>query len=184
MLPLDLQQPRHRPCQGKLEAILALSLQFSPVGYLTATEVTDDLKVITQNIRDNEDFIRGVDRPTVLGYALTMLLAAVLSLKHVSFREEHEWRAVYLPTLHPSPLMTMSMRDVGGLPQPIFEIPLNAAKDPTLAELDFPTIFNRLIIGPTQFGLPMYDALVNKLIGVGVPDAGNKVWLSNIPIRT
>ena len=33
-------------------------------------------------------------------------------------------------------------------------------------------------------GLPMADAFVLELMESGIPDAGNKVILSNLPIRT
>lgn len=165
-------------------AVQALSIIFSPVGYLTAAEVTEGLTAVTQNIQDNAEFLRGVDRPTVLSYAFSMLLSAVLSLKHVSFREELEWRAIHLPTIHPSDLMKSSIKDISGLPQLVYEIPLDATKSPALEELDFPRIFDRLIIGPTQFGLPMADAFASQLKDAGVKDAEERIWLSNIPIRT
>jgi hypothetical protein len=61
---------------------------------------------------------------------------------------------------------------------------IDATKSPALEELDFPRIFDRLIIGPTQFGLPMADAFASQLKDAGVKDAEKRVWLSNIPIRT
>ena len=42
----------------------------------------------------------------------------------------------------------------------------------------------RVIIGPTQFPLAVYDALVMELEKAGMADAGSKVAYSAIPLRT
>jgi len=45
-------------------------------------EVTEEIKTVTESIKDHDEFLRGVDRTIVLAYAFNMLLTAVLSLKH------------------------------------------------------------------------------------------------------
>jgi hypothetical protein len=53
-----------------------------------------------------------------------------------------------------------------------------------LADIDLAKILDRVILGPTQYGLPMYDAFVDALTTLGVVDAGNRVAVSGIPIRS
>jgi hypothetical protein len=45
-------------------------------------------------------------------------------------------------------------------------------------------MFDRLIIGPSPFPLPIADAFIDALNKAGVSDAPNKVYFSGIPIRS
>jgi len=49
--------------------------------------------------------------------------------------------------------------------------------------LDFPQVFDRLIVGPTPYPWPIYGAFVEALNANGVPNADERVFVSNIPIR-
>jgi hypothetical protein len=44
-------------------------------------------------------------------------------------------------------------------------------------------MFDRLIIGPSPFPLPIADAFIEALSKAGVSDAGNRVFASGISIR-
>jgi hypothetical protein len=48
--------------------------------------------------------------------------------------------------------------------------------------LDFAVLFDRLIIGPSQYPLVMQDAFTKALYNAGVSDP--KVCVSGIPIRS
>jgi len=54
----------------------------------------------------------------------------------------------------------------------------------TLAELDIAAMFDRLIIGPSQYPQAIYEAFKIALSTAGVADAGSKIVASLIPIRT
>jgi hypothetical protein len=45
-------------------------------------------------------------------------------------------------------------------------------------------MFDRLIIGPSQYPAVMYEAFTQALKAAGVADAENRVLISGIPIRT
>lgn len=163
----------------------SLRLVFSPVAYFTEQQTADELAAVVQNIRAETAFLRTVDRATLLATVYSMLLAAATCLKHEGFSEEKEWRAIYSPgAIAPSPLMEQSIEVIGGVPQRVQMIPLDARKSADIAALDFAQIFDRLIIGPSQFPLPMYDAFVEELKKAGVSDADKRVVASTIPIRT
>ena len=81
--------------------------------------------------------------------------------------------------------MEPSVEVVGGVPQIIYKIPLDQTVAPELASLDFTRVFDRLIIGPTPYKFPMYDAFRTALVeaGISLDVAEERVFASNIPIR-
>jgi hypothetical protein len=74
--------------------------------------------------------------------------------------------------------MISSTEPIGGVPQIIYKIPLDKS------ELDLASMFDRLIVGPSPYPWVMYEAFVDALTRAGVTDAGNRVRISEIPLRT
>jgi hypothetical protein len=161
----------------------ALNIVFSPVAYLTETQAHAVVYEVIANVRTNREFLRSVDRSLVVGTVVAMLMAGVVSLKHEGFREEREWRVIYSPKRVPSALMESSTEIIGGIPQIIYKIPLDVTVSETLGELDLVRMFDRLIIGPTQYQLAMGEAFGAALTKAGVGDAERRVFASTIPIR-
>ena len=83
-----------------------------------------------------------------------------------------------------SKLITSSVEPINGIPQLVYKLPLDKSIDPILEDIDFSKIFDRLIIGPSQFSIAMSAAFVNALSQIGVPEARKKVFASHIPIRS
>ena len=98
------------------------------------------------------------DRSVVLGSVFNMLVAGVTCLKHEGFHEEREWRVIYGPDRSPSPLMKSSLEVVGGIPQIIHKLPLDVKVSDVLADFNLARIFDRLIIGPSEFSWAIYEA--------------------------
>lgn len=163
---------------------LALNLMFSPVGYLTENEVHDSLIQAAANIRLDCGFLRSMDRRMVIGYIAAMFLTAVTCLKHEGFREEREWRAIYLPVQRSSALMQSNIEVVEGVPQLVYKIPMDEKTNPILKDLDLSRILERVIIGPTQYGPAIGATFVAELFRMGIADADKRVVLSGIPIRS
>jgi hypothetical protein len=162
----------------------ALNLIFSPVAYLTQVQTHDEIKRVIDNIAANVSFLKSLDRQIIVANVFTMLLAGVTCLKHEGFAEEREWRAIYSPLRLPSPMVESSTEVVSGVPQNVHRLPLDAAVSPILAELDLSKMFDRLIIGPSQYSWPMFEAFTQALKAIGVADAEKRVFISGIPIRT
>ncbi|MES1147023.1 MAG: DUF2971 domain-containing protein [Solimonas sp.] len=159
-----------------------LKLIFSPVGYLTDSEVAQEFDSVIENIRTNADFLNNVsNREWIAGIVYVMFLSAVTCLKHCGFREEREWRLIHGAFPLFSDLMEHSIECINGIPQRVFKLPLEANISP---ELDFTQVFDRIVIGPTQYPIAMHGAFTAKLTEAGVPDAASKVFISDIPIRT
>ena len=162
----------------------ALNILFSPVAYLNAEEVYSVLDSVTRNIRDQVEFLRSIERVALINYVFLMLVAGVACLKHEGFSEEREWRAVYSPNRAGSALIESSTEVIGGVPQIVHKVPLDASKSQILSDLDLARMFDRLIIGPSPYPLAMHLAFVNALTAIGVPNARERVHISGIPIRT
>ena len=163
---------------------IALNLIFSPVAYFTKTQTHDEITRVIGNVTANVDFLKSTDRQRIVGTVFTMLLAGVTCLKHEGFAEEREWRAIYSPLRSPSTLVESSTTVVNGIPQIVHKLPLDVTVSPVLAELDLSKMFDRLIIGPSQYSWPMYEAFTQALKAAGVADAEKRVFISGIPIRT
>ena len=104
--------------------------------------------------------------------------------KHPGFREEREWRAVHNPLLFPTPLIKPSTQTIGGIPQLVYNLPLDRTVDTVLEDMDFAILFDRLIIGPTLYPIAMFDAIAEALTRAGVAEAGKKIIISDIPMRS
>lgn len=159
-----------------------LKVMFSPVAYFTEDQLAKEIDTVLENVRANVDFVSGVQpREWVAGTIYTMLLSAVTCLKHCGFDEEKEWRVIHGPFPLISEHMENGIECVSGVPQRVFKLPLDANISP---ELEFSRIFEKVIIGPTQYPVAMSGAFSAKLSEAGVSNAESKVVISEIPIRT
>ena len=137
---------------------------------------------VVENIRSNRDVLRAV----IAQFSSEPYSCApgrIVCLKHEGFQEEREWRAIYAPKFWPSSIMESATEIVAGIPQVVYKIPLDARVSGHLADLEFATMFDRLIVGPTPYVWPMYDAFVGALVKAGVADAAKRLFASGIPIR-
>jgi hypothetical protein len=165
-------------------AAASMNVMLSPVGYMTEADAQAEFSEVIENINRERDMLQATGQQSVLAYLFQMLLSAVTSMKHPGFHEEREWRAIYLPTMAPSPLMQRAVETIGGVPQIVYKLPLDETVGPALAELDVKRLLDRVIIGPTQYAVSMSQAFVQVLDKVGVTDPSSKVVISGIPVRT
>lgn len=165
-------------------ATVPLNLLFSSVAYLSENAAHDVLLEVIENVTANCEFLRTLDQSVVTTAIFAMFVAGVVCLKHEGFREEREWRVIYSPKRAPATLMESSTEVVGGVPQFVYKIPLDATASGSIADLDFARLFDRLIIGPSSYPWPMYEAFVAALKLAGIADAESRVVASEIPIRS
>jgi hypothetical protein len=162
----------------------SLNLVISPVAYFTHEQLGSELATVIANVNRTIHYLRSADRDLVVGSIFQMLVLATACLKHQGFHEEREWRVIYWPKRRPSDLMASSVEVVDGVPQIVYKIPLSGGPPPDLAGLAIPQLVDRVIIGPSPYPWPMYEAFTAALAGAGVKDAGARVFVSGIPIRT
>lgn len=161
-----------------------LKIQFNPVSYMDREEVHAEVFRVIRNVRENVEFLRSEGRDKLIAYTFMMLATGVTCVKHEGFHEEREWRAIYAPKLATSPMMEQETATVAGIPQTVHNLPLDASVSPAIAGLDFAALFDRLIIGPSQYAGAMAESFMNALVASGVPDAANRIFISGIPIRS
>jgi hypothetical protein len=162
----------------------ALNVMFSPVAYLNEEEVHGVIGSVIQNIGNGASLLAGIDPRSVVRHVFYMLVAGVACLKHEGFREEREWRVIYSPHRLHSDLIDSSIETIGGVPQVVYRLPLDATRSNALADVDFFRMFDRLIIGPSSYPWVMYHAFVKELSEAGVTNAHHRVVSSGIPIRS
>jgi Protein of unknown function (DUF2971) len=160
------------------------NLVVSPVAYFGKEQVEAELYRIVQNIQDNLDFLRSAGRERVARAIYAMFAAAVTCVKHKGFSEEREWRLIYAPVRLHSPLIQPSTEEIGGIPERIYKIPLDAnlpGAPEGLKQLDLARLFHHLIIGPARYPFSMFEAFREALQNAGVPEP--RIEPSGIPIR-
>jgi hypothetical protein len=166
------------------DAAQALNLLFSPVAYLAEPDAHAVINEVVKNIETNCAFLASVNPQLIIDVVFNMLVAAVTCLKHEGFREEREWRAIYFPKMRPSDWLECATEVVGGVPQPVYKLPLDVTVSPILADLDLSRTFYRLIIGPSPYPTVMYEAFVDALTKAKIPEPEERVFASRIPIRS
>ena len=105
--------------------------------------------------------------------------------KHPGFREEQEWRIVYLPHLDKQKLMqsarTYVLRDNKVAPKlkfPIQPLDLEPRQNWT-----FESILERIVLGPTHASPLAFHSAKRMLESLGKPEFAAKLWVSQIPYR-
>ncbi len=159
-----------------------LVIGFNPVSYLEKDDLHSEINTVIERIEENQMFLRSIDPDKLSDHIFTMLLVNVMCLKHPGFQEEREWRIFYSPKLWPSTLVEQEIVVIGSVPQIVHKLPLNK-NVVGIEDIDFCNIFDRLIIGPSEYPLVQFNAFVHALKKIGIDDAENRVVVSGIPIR-
>ena len=154
-----------------------------PVLYLSDTEFGAAIDSCLDNIEANLSGLKNLDETAVTHVIFWWLIFLAVSLKHPAFKEEQEWRVVYLPVIERSPIIEEALEAVQGLPQLIQKIPLKDDPSVGLHAADVPNLLRLLIIGPTEFPLVIRDALVAAMREANVSSPEEKVRISWIPLR-
>ncbi|MGO7337195.1 DUF2971 domain-containing protein [Rhizobium leguminosarum] len=156
----------------------------SPVYYFSDDHLRELFLEIANNISANKDFLQSHDRSEIKGYFGMLLRAVAMCTKHPGFLEEKEWRIMHTEQLDERGALELDVEVIGGIPQPVYKIPLEDHAASGMTGISIPDLLEHVIIGPTQFPIPVWDAIVIELEKAGVKDPWEKVSYSNIPIRT
>lgn len=156
----------------------------SPVYYLDDEKLLRLFIEIRNNIIREAEFIKQQDPALITSVIFQLLRSIAICSKHPGFHEEQEWRIMHTEDLDPKGALRMNVECVNGVPQKVFKIPLEERPDIGMMGISIPNFLERVIIGPTQYPLAVYEAIVHELEAKHVPNAREKVVFSNIPIRT
>ena len=167
----------------KAKAILhsrhPLPIRMSPVTYLDQTGFDQAVDRILNNVDRNVIFLQQLGSTKALNYFMDTVLFSLFSIKHPGFIEEREWRIIYQESAGQLPYDSVS---VDGIPQVVYKLPVCGAADrnPGLQLVD---ALDHIIIGPSQYADVIFLAFVKVLEEMGIPNAAQKVYKSNIPLR-
>lgn len=161
----------------------ALPAFSSPVLYATVAEFADHFSQVVTGLEENFAVVQNTDPNQLVSELFFALHMAVLSTKHPGFAEEKEWRILHSPSLGPSERIKFDVVSISGVPQKVYKISLENFPNEGFTGASLPEVLEEIIIGPTQFPYPIYDALVHELTEAGVANAPSKVRVSDIPLR-
>lgn len=165
----------------------ALNAYTSPVLYADSEGFKPAIMEVVEKVERNIGMLRLAGEDATSHLMLSALHFAVLSTKHPGFAEEREWRVIYTPNFSLTGSKASRLESkivcIGGVPQRIYSLKLENVPEEGFLGATLPELLEEIIIGPTQFPWPIYDALVEKLKLAGVPNAENKIRVSNIPLR-
>ncbi|MBP1881945.1 DUF2971 domain-containing protein [Sinorhizobium mexicanum] len=156
----------------------------SPVYYFGDVELRDTFFEIASNVTANKDLLASKGADEVKGYFCMLLRGIAMCTKHPGFHEEKEWRIMHTQGLDEQGALLREVEIINGVPQPVFKIPLKDHLESGMTGISIPDLLEHVIIGPTEFPMPVKDAIVIELEKAGVKDAETKVSYSNIPLRT
>ena len=161
----------------------ALKANTSPVAYLDDEQFSQEFSALIDSIEGNRDFIFSLGEVSVRSNIFAAFRHAVLCTKHPGFREEREWRVIYVPSFQKSDRIVSTIESIGGTPQSICKIPLKNVPEEKLIGLTVPELLDRVIIGPSKFPVGVYDALLALLAEAGVENPAGKIVVSDLPLR-
>ena len=150
-----------------------------PALYWTDDEISRRFLQTVDLFVENKELLLAMDFNAVVEGVLEMLVSYAICLKHPGFEEELEMRIVYRPNNRPSLATKKSIEVCGTTPQIVHKIPLSAEWD-----TDLKTILNRVILGPSRSIIEVSNAVLAAMIEAEIPKANEKLYLSDIPLRT
>ncbi|HEX7007687.1 MAG TPA: DUF2971 domain-containing protein [Alphaproteobacteria bacterium] len=162
----------------------ALKAYFSPVAYLDDNEFAVELSRVVANLERESAFVGRFEERLVQTYLFNAFRYAALCTKHPGFSEEREWRVIYAPHLYSSQHMIKDDQVIEGVPQLIYKLPLRDIPQEGLTGIGVAALVDRVIIGPTEYPMPMWGAFVDLLGSAGMAEPWKRVVCSNIPLRT
>lgn len=160
----------------------ALKVYGSPVAYASIEEFGEHFDHVIAKIDESSKFLSTVSTTEVERRIFNMYRFAVLAVKHPGFIEEREWRLIHTPEIDRGSPLRKKIVSVSGVPQLIYEIPLEDRPD-LPAGLNPKTLIERVIIGPTQYSDALKATFCDLLREAGVADAESRVVCSDIPLR-
>jgi hypothetical protein len=167
--------------QGTTDQLRAYS---SPVRYESIAEFQRTFEALVERLLANEAHLQQMDQEGLaFGFFLTFRLF-VLCTKHPGFHEEREWRVFHSPLIEGgSKWLRKEPCVIGGVPQEVVKLSLENDADAGVTGLSPAELINRVIIGPSAQPLPTYHALFDALTFAGIDNPGERLWMSEIPLR-
>jgi len=144
------------------------------------------LKIIDTAIENLEVEMTGLgcsDLTPLCDRIYCSLVELALTTKHIGFEEEREWRIYQTSAFRTKTNLEDKIVDISGVPQ---KVKVFKFKDYTkfgLEGADLESLLDRVIIGPSEDQLVLYDTFLALLKDTGIENPEQKVFISDIPYR-
>jgi hypothetical protein len=161
----------------------ALNAFSSPVAYKSAEEYQHDFKNMIERLLEHASLLRHLGGDALKERLFATFMLTGVCTKHPGYLEEKEWRVIHLPKIYESKHLIKSLEVIGEGPEIVYKIPLKNIPGEGLRGIEVPELLHSIIIGPTDYPLATRDAFVEMLTSAGVQNAGQKVLVSEIPLR-
>jgi hypothetical protein len=159
-----------------------LAVYLNPVIY--SNTLWPDLDQLVSNLIQHRQIFSTLTAREFQEWLLAALVTYAVSLKHPGFHEELEWRLVAMPVLYPPSLFLRGFPEtMKEVPQTVWKLDLAGASNAGVAGLTHADLFDRILIGPTEFPGPIAEQFRTALSLVGFPNARQCVHETYIPLR-
>lgn len=155
----------------------------SPVLYGNIEEFAPQLEEVIDRLEQAPALLRSVTADIAFGAVSSVLDFAILSVKHMGFEEEREWRVIHRPFDYASAHVVDKVASIGGTPQLIYQMPLMNRPGMNMPHLTLDGLLHRVIVGPSLHPGTTWRALVEALRAKGVNTPEARVVISDIPLR-
>ena len=162
----------------------ALAAYTYPVLYQTLQGFDARFAKLLDDLESNASLLQSLGEEAFKNSMFEVFRTAMLCTKHPGFKEEREWRIIYIPTFSTSKHSRRDIETIGGVPQPVCKLPLRNIPDEGLEGIEIREVIERIIIGPTQFPREIFEALSSSLIDRGLEQNDQRIVISDIPLRT
>ncbi len=161
------------------------NLYTSPVAYFDEAKTENYINTIGKELIKFEDELKNTAFKELDSIFTEFLLFSIICNKHPGFKEEKEWRAIYMPYNKDleNPNILRKNTTINNVPQMIFELPLYK-KLPSHGEgYSLNDIIEAVIIGPTNYPFVIFDSIADAMTKAGIENANQKIKFSDIPYR-
>jgi hypothetical protein len=107
-----------------VEESQAIGAYTSPILYRDIDGFQSEFGELVSSIENNIAALKQIELNLMRAHLLSALHFAVYQPNTLEFSEEREWRIIHSPTIWPSNILKPVYRVVNGIPQRIYEVPL------------------------------------------------------------
>lgn len=155
-----------------------------PALYQSDQQAFELFRGLSQRFVMGEQRLRQHTPENIIFWCFHTLQTFGITLKHPAFAEEREWRVVHRPLANPSELVKPKTHSINGVPQVIYELPINEDEREDQKHINVERLLKAIIIGPCDAPQVISKALVAELEPyIGLDKAHGMIHYSNIPLR-
>lgn len=170
----------HEPFLAETDLLGAYSV---PVLYLGDGNFTPWLDGVLDLLDQTIEQYAELPPERIEGRIFFWLVLLAVGLKHPAFAEEREWRIISIPNMYPTSVISDHVEAISGIPQIVLKIPLQHNEEVGLHHADIPSLVHKVLIGPSDFPMTLFQAFQQLLRDAGDQKADEKVEVTYIPLR-